>query len=72
MNRITELYLVFTGNLKRYSRLILSVCWILLGLSAYFFATETEFSRKAGIVQIFVGIAFGFYYFFGERDTDHK
>lgn len=66
MNYITAVYLELTRNLKRHSRLIISIGLILVGLVSCFGATEV--SRNAGIVQIVVGVVSGIYYFFEKKE----
>ena len=60
MYKLTEKYFALSGHFYKNAYLTLSICMIILGTWVCFFSTDL--SRRAGIVQIIVGISFGILY----------
>jgi|WetSurMetagenome_2_1015567.scaffolds.fasta_scaffold29134_3 hypothetical protein len=61
MFKLTEILLNMTNLIFKYSSLILSLGFILLGIWVFFF--PAELSRNAGIAMFIVGILFSLFIF---------
>jgi len=57
MLRLTEILMSISNYISKYSSLILSSGFILLGIWVFFF--PAELSRNAGIAMFIVGFLFG-------------
>jgi hypothetical protein len=57
MLRLTEILMSISNYISKYSSLILSSGFILLGIWVFFFSAEL--SRNAGIAMFIVGFLFG-------------